>query len=312
MPICITLGDPAGIGPEVTFKAIKGIPNHPGIILFAHHNTLKHADNALRIKPYSGSVEPNGVAAIEVAHQLSPNNHPNDPTNAKIAFECLETALNHCKQHGSPLVTAPISKAGFFNAGIPFTDHTTWLKHAFNCPNAGMAFYSTPLNVVLATIHIALDQVPKALTKDCIHAALTNAITIAATLGINSPTIAIAGLNPHAGEHGQFGRFEVDALPAILESFAHGTANIVGPISPDTVFKGAVDGQYDIVVAMYHDQGLIPVKLLAFDHAVNVTVGLPICRTSPDHGTAYSIANKQMANPSAMASAIQFAINYGQ
>ena len=142
-----------------------------------------------------------------------------------------------------------------------------------------------------------------------IHNTITNAIHFAKQIGINSPKIGIAGLNPHASENGQFGTFETNILIPAINKYPPSNAQLIGPISPDVIFRQAHGGSYDIVIALYHDQGLIPLKLLAFDSAVNVTIGLPICRTSPDHGTAYDIAFKNCANPASMGSAIQYCIN---
>ena len=311
-PICITLGDPAGIGPEVTFKALETCHEHPGILLFGHPDTIYNASHSLQIQPNTDTIQPNAIHAMPIKPTHEPNHNHNDPTNAAIAHASLIQALDYCKKHACPLVTAPISKAGFSAANIPFTDHTTLLQHYFKCPNASMAFYSEPLKVVLATIHIPLNQVEASLTPNSIRSSIQNAHAFAQTLKLSNPTIAIAGLNPHAGEQGQFGTFETNTLRPIIASTRLSSGQLIGPISPDTVFRNATENKADIVIAMYHDQGLIPVKLLAFDTAVNVTLGLPICRTSPDHGTAYDIAHKNIANPSAMAAAINYAITYGQ
>lgn len=310
-PICITLGDPAGIGPEVTFKALHTLHSHPGIILFMHKQCQHHPDNHIKLSEFNGQIEPGEIKAVYVGKTLTPTTKPNDPVNAKIAHESLIEALNFCKKSKAALVTAPISKAGFQAAKIPFTGHTTLLKHYFNTPNASMAFHSNKLNVILSTIHIPLSHVEEALTQALIIETIKNAITFGQKLGIKKPRIGIAGLNPHASENGQFGSFENNTLIPVIRSLSFPDASVSGPISPDIIFKQALEKHWDIVVALYHDQGLIPVKLLAFDSAVNVTIGLPICRTSPDHGTAYDIAGKGIANHRAMASAIQYAITYG-
>ena len=171
-----------------------------------------------------------------------------------------------------------------------------------------MGFYSDQLRVVLATIHVPLSSVEPLLTPDLIRLTVNNAVRFSSDLGISHPKIAIAGLNPHASEYGQFGDFESNVLLPTLQTISFDDATLIGPISPDVVFRQALDGAFDIVVSMYHDQGLIPLKLLAFDSAVNVTIGLPICRTSPDHGTAYDIAGTNAANPSAMKAAIEYAL----
>ena len=311
-PICITIGDPAGIGPEVTFKAIKNLNNHPGILIFLHPSMLSDPTYNLSIQKYNGHIAENEVKYIPIGHGHEITNAPNDATNARIAYAALTSAIRVCKETPAPLLTAPISKAGFLAANIPYTGHTTLLKDAFNCPNASMAFYSKDLKIILGTIHIPLSNVESALTPEVMNITIQNAQTFAKELGISNPKIAIAGLNPHASEDGQFGTFESNTLKPIIHAFDQSRIRLNGPISPDVIFRQASEGLHDIVIALYHDQGLIPLKLLAFDSAVNVTIGLPICRTSPDHGTAYDIAKKNIANPNAMVAAIKYAIKQAQ
>ena len=182
-------------------------------------------------------------------------------------------ALNIIKENNyQNLVTAPISKEGLLNANIPFTGHTSLLQSVFNINDASMAFYSETLNIILATIHIPLSEVEN-LSEEVLNITIKNAHIFAQNIGINQPKIAIAGLNPHAGENGQFGSFENDILIPLINRHSSNSYTLAGPISPDIVFKQALDGEADIVIALYHDQGLIPVKLLSFDSAVNVTIG---------------------------------------
>lgn len=299
-PILITLGDPAGIGPEVTLKALKECNKHSGIILFGHK------ESAPAIPMYDGTIAPNEIKLFPIEGRI-PTKDKDCPINAMIAYNSIQQALTFSQTKViQGLVTAPISKAGMKAANIKTTDHTSMLKSFFNCPDAGMAFYSSQLKVMLATIHIPLMAVENALTKACLRSSITNSLTFAATLGIKKPRIGIAGLNPHAGEGGQFGSFETTILKDVLNEPSKDEATIIGPISPDIIFRQAVHGAYDIVIALYHDQGLIPLKLLAFDEGVNTTIGLPIQRSSPDHGTAYDIAGKNIANPTAMISAINY------
>ena len=309
-PICITTGDPAGIGPEVTFKALRKLQQHPGIIIFMHPQLLDAAKRGLSIQKYDGTVHKNEIKYMPIGQAHAIQQAPNDATNAQIAYEALTEAIKICKKSHAPLVTAPISKAGFLAANIPYTGHTTLLQDAFNSPNASMAFYSNDLKIILGTIHIPLSDVETALTPERLHTTIQNAQQFATNIGISNPKIAMAGLNPHASENGQFGSFENNTLIPIIHDYSDTNITLQGPISPDVVFRDAHEGKHDIVIALYHDQGLIPLKLLAFDSAVNVTIGLPICRTSPDHGTAYDIANKNIANPNAMLAAIQYAIKY--
>ena len=306
--ICISCGDPGGIGPEVTFKAIASLKRHSGIVVFLHRCTLDAYNGAINFKEYTGQTLDDEVCFSLISSDHDPVIEPNHPINARIAYDSIISALDCCVKTQSSLVTAPISKAGFLAAGIPYADHTTLLKDYFDCPHASMGFYSDQLRVVLATIHVPLSSVEPLLTPDLIRLTVNNAVRFSSDLGISHPKIAIAGLNPHASEYGQFGDFESNVLLPTLQTISFDDATLIGPISPDVVFRQALDGAFDIVVSMYHDQGLIPLKLLAFDSAVNVTIGLPICRTSPDHGTAYDIAGTNAANPSAMKAAIEYAL----
>lgn len=307
-PLLISLGDPAGIGPEVVEKALQGMEWHDGCILVGHPDSLTQP-----VPHFNGTLIPNTVQLIPITDH-DPVHRPNDPINARIAHNSIITALNTMSQYTiTGLVTAPISKEGSMRAGLPHFDHTTLLQSYFQCPGAGMAFYSEPLKVMLASIHIPLSDVPDYLSTSIITQSIQNAIRFANQIGIDSPRIGISGLNPHAGENGTIGSFETRVLSPIIESLNHQLpATLIGPVSPDVVFRRAVvTGDMDVVVALYHDQGLIPIKLLAFDTAVNVTIGLPICRTSPDHGTAYDIAHKNQADPGAMVAAIRYIQQFG-
>jgi 4-hydroxythreonine-4-phosphate dehydrogenase len=209
------------------------------------------------------------------------------------------------------IVTAPISKTSWDIAGFrKWPGHTELLAEKCKCKNVAMMFVAPQLRVVLATIHEALFAIRDKLTIGCVF----NPIDLADRalrkwFGIKKPRIAVCGLNPHAGEEGKFGDEENRIIaPAILMAQEAGI-DASGPFPADTVFLKAIDGRFDCVVAMYHDQGLLPIKLLAWRQAVNVTLGLPIIRTSPDHGTAFDIAGKNKADPSSMIAAIQLAID---
>ena len=212
-------------------------------------------------------------------------------------------------RHGrvEAIATAPVNKEAFRLAGLPWSGHTDLLAHLTGAPHVAMMFQSAALRVVLATVHIALAEVPRALTQPSLEATIDLTARELPRYGVAHPRIAVAGLNPHAGEHGLFGHEEETVIaPAIAACRARGI-NVTGPFSGDTVFLRAHRGEFDVVVACYHDQGLIPVKLLAFGEAVNVTLGLPIVRTSVDHGTAFDIAGKGVANPESMIAAVLLA-----
>jgi 4-hydroxythreonine-4-phosphate dehydrogenase len=206
------------------------------------------------------------------------------------------------------VVTGPVSKEGLQALGFPFPGQTEFYADAFGCGDYGMLLTGPTLTVGLATIHNALAEVPCLLTAEGIFRIGKLTAEFLRKKGIAAPRIAVCGLNPHAGENGAFGDEEKTIIaPAITALNETGLASFTGPHVPDAIFRDAAQGKYDAVLAMYHDQGLIPLKLLDFDEAVNVTLGLPKPRTSPDHGTAFSIAGKGEANPASMIAAIRLA-----
>jgi 4-hydroxythreonine-4-phosphate dehydrogenase len=200
-----------------------------------------------------------------------------------------------------------VNKLGFSRAGLHWKGHTDLLAELTQSPRAAMMFWSQPLKVVLATVHVPLAEVPRLLTRSLLGEIIDLTAREMPRFGIRKVRIALAGLNPHAGEDGLLGSEETEVLrPAVEEARARGIA-IDGPFPGDTIFGRATRGEFDVVIACYHDQGLIPVKLLAFGRAVNVTLGLPIVRTSVDHGTAFDIAGKGIADPSSMIEAVLLA-----
>ncbi|MEO5916154.1 MAG: 4-hydroxythreonine-4-phosphate dehydrogenase PdxA [Luteolibacter sp.] len=277
--ILITLGDPAGIGPEVIDLALAS-----GKIPAGHD--------------------------IEVLGDRSAGTLGKpDTASATAALAALNDAVAQLKSgRADAVVTGPVSKEGLQSVGFPFPGQTEFFADAFGISDYGMLLTGETLTVGLATIHEPLAAVPQLLTKERI---VRIGLLTAAFLhrrGIGNPRIAVAGLNPHAGENGAFGDEEKRIIqPAIDFLNAAGVGNFTGPAVPDAIFRDAARGLHDAVLAMYHDQGLIPLKLLDFDTAVNVTLGLPKPRTSPDHGTAFSIAGKNLADPSSMIAAIRLA-----
>src|SRR5437660_4369770 len=210
------------------------------------------------------------------------------------------------------MATAPVNKEAFRLAGLPWAGHTDLLAHLTGARDVAMFFYSDALRVVLATVHVALADVPRVLTQASLEATIALTARELPRFGIERPRIAVAGLNPHAGEHGLFGREEETVIaPAIVRSCERGIT-VSGPFPADTLFVRARRGEFDVVIACYHDQGLIPVKLAAFGQAVNVTLGLPIVRTSVDHGTAFDIAGKGVADPESMIAAVLLAARLAQ
>jgi 4-hydroxythreonine-4-phosphate dehydrogenase len=278
--IAITAGDPAGIGPEIAAKAAAD-PR----VLDVCEPVVYGPENQAAFAP----------------GQLSAD-------AGRAAYDAICRAVRDAERgivHG--IATAPVNKLAFARAGLPWKGHTDLLGHLTRSSRVAMMFWSEPLKVVLATVHIPLADVPRALTVDGVRAVIELTAKGMAGFGFPAPRLAMAGLNPHAGEDGILGTDEARVLvPAVQQARGRGI-DIQGPFPGDTVFVRAARGEFDAVVACYHDQGLIPVKLLAFGRAVNVTLGLPIVRTSVDHGTAFDIAGKGVADPSSMIEATRLA-----
>jgi 4-hydroxythreonine-4-phosphate dehydrogenase len=276
--VAITAGDPAGVGPEIAEKAAAD-PRVRAVC----EPVIYGADR--RFAP--------GVLSAEAG---------------QAAYQAIVRAVRDAQAHVVHAVaTAPINKKALSLAGLPWRGHTDMLAALTHTPEVAMMFHSDKLRVVLATIHIPLSEVPAALTVESVGAIIRLTAREMPRFGIRHARIALAGLNPHAGEQGVIGHEEEEVLmPAVTRSREDGI-DVTGPWPGDTVFARAVRGDFDVVIACYHDQGLIPVKLLAFGEAVNVTLGLPIIRTSVDHGTAFDIAGRGTANPESMVHAVLLA-----
>lgn len=277
--ILITLGDPAGIGPEIIDAALASgaLPRGFDFDVLGDRNAGIPGN-------------PDGRSAIA----------------ALAALNAAVDALKH--DRAAAVVTGPVCKEALQSQGFRFPGQTEYFAHAFGVEDFGMLLTGDTLTVALATIHEPIARVPELLTSSGIEKTGRLTASFLTRRGIARPRIAVAGLNPHAGEHGAFGDEESRIIqPAIDRLNASGCATFSGPAVPDAVFRDAARGEFDGVIAMYHDQGLIPLKLLDFDNAVNVTLGLPKPRTSPDHGTAFAIAGKGIADPSSMISAIRLA-----
>jgi 4-hydroxythreonine-4-phosphate dehydrogenase len=296
----VTIGDPCGIGPEVVTRALAQARLDAEIHVFGDAGVLER----------SGGVPPD--VHLHRVTTLDPvDARPGQPTSrsGRAQIEYLEAALTLARAGGlDAIATAPISKRSAYQVGFRFAGHTDYLGDAFGVADPVMMLAGPRLRVSLVTVHIPLAVVPAQLDPDAI--ARTIALTTGALrrdFGIARPRVAVCGLNPHAGEGGALGQEEALIAGAIGRA-RDPQASVSGPHVPDVVFRQAVSGQFDAVVAMYHDQGLIPAKLLDFDETVNVTLGLPIVRTSPDHGSAYDIAGAGQANPRSMRRAIELAI----
>lgn len=326
--LAVTTGDPGGIGPEVIVKALAdpGVRERARWVILGPRAALDRAATAAGLTPRwhtaaVGDPWPDAFDLLVLDHPAPPEALRPEPTAAggELSYRLVEDAIalttlprtDHRRAHG--LVTAPISKTAWHLAGrTRFPGHTELLAHAYAAPRHAMLFVSPTLRVILATTHIPLAKVPAALTMGRVLETITLGHEACLALGVAHPRLAVCGLNPHAGERGLLGD-EDDRLiaPAIVRA-RDASIDATGPPPADTVFTAAAApphgrGRYDLVVAMYHDQGLIPVKLLAWDKAVNVTTGLPAVRTSPDHGTAYDIAGRNLADPGSMAAAMTLA-----
>lgn len=301
--IGITAGDINGIGPEVALKAIvqNRWPANVRFILYGPAAILHEQARRLKITP----PEICDTSASNVRWQ------PGKITAAagREAIAAIRAAVEDCQSgvlHG--IVTAPISKEGIHLAGLDVPGHTEFLAQLTETKRYAMMLFGGPLRVVLATRHIPLADVPKKLTPAVLREQIELTAEALPWLGSKKARVAVCGLNPHAGEGGDIGREEIKTITPVIRAFAKRGLNVSGPWPGDTIFHAAARGDFDAVVAMYHDQGLAPLKLIAFDTGVNVTLGLPLVRTSPDHGTAYAIAGKNRANPASMIEAIRWAV----
>ena len=277
--IAITLGDPAGIGPEVVRKALA-----------------------------SGDF-PSGCSFTLIGDEGAGTPGQPDKASALASFAALQEAARMLADgRADAVVTAPVSKSQLQGVGFTYPGQTEFFAAAQGVSDYGMCLSGDTLTVALATIHVPLASVPGLLTIEGIVRTGRLLAGFLSRHGNTRPRIAVAGLNPHAGEDGAFGDEEIRIISPAIEALNEtGLAMFSGPGVPDAIFRDAARGQFDGVLAMYHDQGLIPLKLLDFDTAVNVTLGLPRPRTSPDHGTAFGIAGKDLADPSSMIRAIRLA-----
>ncbi|MEM8979358.1 MAG: 4-hydroxythreonine-4-phosphate dehydrogenase PdxA [Pseudomonadota bacterium] len=311
-PIALTCGDPSGIGLELSLKAFEtlkgqvpffliGDPAHFNagqITLLEDHNDLAKAARSDQLPVlqhcFAAPAEP-GVANM---------------ANAQAIIDVISRGVDLVKTgYASALCTNPINKQVLKEgAGFAYPGHTEFLTALADVENSVMMLASDELRVVPATIHIALENVASVLTPDLLREVLrTTHAALQTDFGIARPRISVAGLNPHAGEGGTMGTQEQAWMAQLIKELQKDGMDVFGPQSADTMFHAAARQSYDAAVAMYHDQALIPIKTLAFDTGVNVTLGLPFVRTSPDHGTAFDIAGQDLANPSSLIEALKLA-----
>ncbi|MEX0328609.1 MAG: 4-hydroxythreonine-4-phosphate dehydrogenase PdxA [Ruegeria sp.] len=311
-PIALSCGEPAGIGPEIAAKAWDALRQ---TCPFVYVGDARHLPKGTPFERIEDLTQAQGVseaalpvvqldfAADRIAGRL-------DPTNAPNVIDAIELGVSLVQSGAaSALCTAPIHKQALIDgAGFTYPGHTEFLAALAGCERVVMMLASDELRVVPATIHIPLSRVPTELTPEVLSE--TIAITaqgLQRQFGIAHPRIAVAGLNPHAGEGGKMGREEMDWIAPLLSELTPDGYTVTGPHPADTLFHAAARARYDAAIAMYHDQALIPIKTLDFDRGVNVTLGLPFIRTSPDHGTALDIAGQGVANPTSLIEALKMA-----
>jgi 4-hydroxythreonine-4-phosphate dehydrogenase len=318
--IGITLGDVTGIGPEIVLKALARTSpaSDARFLVIGDHSILRRLNHDLGLHLELHSYNGPNTAGRFVLHQptdvrLPPLLPQGAPEAASAALAWLRDGAQRCL-HGelSALVTAPVNKESILRAGHPFVGQTEYLSQLAGTSRTAMMLLGDdeqgrPLRVVLASTHLPLREVANALSVEGIQRAIELAGEACRQLGLSRARIGVCALNPHAGEGGLLGTEEKTLIaPAIALARAHGF-DVVGPHAADTLFHQAYRGDYDVVVAMYHDQGLAPLKMIAFDRGVNWTIGLPFIRTSPDHGTAYDLVGRDLANPTSLCAALQLA-----
>ena len=307
------MGDPAGVGGEIAIRAWQDCGGLPVFFCIDDPDRLTALGGKVReIAEPAQAADVFGQALPVLAHKLGTPAIPGtpDPAHARPTIESIDRAVALAQQGAvAGVVTNPINKKVLYDgANFAFPGHTEYLAHLGGVERTVMMLAAPGLRVVPVTIHIPLADVPTALTADLIiqtaritHAALRSDFAIAA------PRIAVAGLNPHAGEGGAMGREEITTISPALDVLRAQGIDVDGPLPADTMFHPAARARYDAALTMYHDQGLVPIKTLDFARGVNVTLGLPFVRTSPDHGTAYDIAGKGIADASSLIEAIRLA-----
>lgn len=321
--VAVTMGDPCGVGPEIIVKAFSegDLSEHCRSLVVGDETALRRATELLRSRlqvrrighpsDLPGSCDPDGIHVISTGTLTDSDLTYGSPTacacRATIGYieTAVQLALNGDVQ---AICTCPIHKANLHRHGFPFPGHTEFLRELTNSEYVVMMLAGPRLRVSLVTIHEPLSAVPKLISPDSI--ARTIRITGEALLrdfGMHPVRLAVAGINPHAGEEGRFGTEEQELIGPAIEEFKHAPFTVTGPYPPDTLFHRAYGGEFDAVIAMYHDQGLIPIKLVHFHDAVNVSLGLPIIRTSVDHGTAYDLAGSGRAHEGSLKAAITLA-----
>ena len=323
-PLALTLGDPAGIGPDITLLAYvaRSHEDIPPFVLLGDEAVLAARAKALGLsvpvatvddprEAFDAFAEALPILPIEVAGQVVAGRP--DLAAMPAVKQSIETAVKLVRDGAArAVVTNPVSKSLLYQAGFTFPGHTEYLAALANGGDAPllpvMMLVAGPFKVVPVTIHIPLADVPAKLTKELILATIkTTEKDLCRFFGFDRPRLAVSGLNPHAGEDGSLGREEIDVIAPAIEAARADGLDVTGPHPADTLFHAGARAHYDAALCMYHDQALVPFKTLAFEEGVNVTLGLPFVRTSPDHGTAFDIAGTGKANPRSLIEALRLA-----
>ncbi len=326
LPIAVTMGDPAGIGTEITLKAwLQRKEQHlaPFFVLSQKSLFEEAAHQMGKAVPFAAihsplqAIEafPEALPILEVPRHVEAVAGQPDPASAKMTLHSISASVDYVRiGESSSIVTNPINKHVLYQAGFEFPGHTEYLAKLADrwegCRDIKpvMMLASKYLKTVPLTIHMALEDVASHITSDLIiDTARIISDDMTRYFGLDTPRIAVAGLNPHAGEGGAMGTAEQEIIEPALKKLQKRGVNVSGPYPADTLFHAAARQNYDVVLGMYHDQALIPIKTLGFDEGVNTTLGLPFVRTSPDHGTAYNIAGKGIANPTSLIEALKMA-----
>ena len=315
--LAVALGDPAGIGPEIIAKAWerRAELNLPPFFVVGHLESIAAVWQGPALAISGPEEAPSAFGAALPVIRVSGSNQvvPGQPDveGAHAAFDALEMAVGLTRSGAAAaLVTGPVSKAQLYSVGFTHAGQTEFVAErcGVSAEHVAMMLVGPTLRTVPITVHMALADVPSALSIErIVTKGRATARGLQRQFGIANPRIAVAGLNPHAGEGGSMGREEIDLIVPAIERLREEGIDVSGPWPPDTMFHAGARSQYDAALCMYHDQALVPLKTLHFDEGVNMTLGLPIVRTAPDHGTAFDIAGKGIANPGAMVAAIRTA-----
>ena len=320
LPVAVTMGDPAGIGGEITLMTWRDhraelppfyvLDDPDRLQRLAQRTGLDVPIAEIGSSADAASVSKDALPVARLSRPVSALPGDDSTSDGPMVIESIDRAIDAAMDGGAGgMATNPIQKSRLYDAGFTAPGHTEYLGERAGLDAPPVMLLAGPnLKVVPVTIHLSLKDAIAALTQDEIVRTLDVTIaSLRSDFGIARPRVAVSGLNPHAGESGHMGREEIDIIAPAIERLSGADAEVRGPLAGDTMFHEAARGTYDVAVCMYHDQALIPMKTLDFDNGVNVSVSLPFVRTSPDHGTAYNIAGTATANPTSLVSAIRMA-----